>query len=74
MEFFQGGAPRDFSKIFPRGPKVVKFVFFSLETKKITFLLKFSKSKDAHGSNCIQMVIESAASLFLLAHKCICIY
>ena len=40
-----GGALGDFSKIFPGGPKVVKFVFFPLKTKKQPFSLKISKSR-----------------------------
>ena len=45
-DFFQGGGPlRDFSKIFPGGAEVVKFVFSHRKLRKQHFLLKFSKSK-----------------------------
>ena len=42
-----GGAPGDFSKILPGGPKVVKFVFSHLKLKKQPFVLKISKSRGA---------------------------
>jgi len=43
---FSRGGHWGFSKIFPGGAKVVKFVFFPLETKKNNFfLLNFSKSR-----------------------------
>jgi len=49
--YFPGGSLGVFSKIFPGGPKVVKF-FFLLKTKKTTFFannLKFlPPSSDAH--------------------------
>jgi len=32
-----GGAPGDFSKIFPGGAKIGEICFFSLKTKKTTF-------------------------------------
>jgi len=44
-----GGPLRDFSKIFPRGAKVVKFVFSHSKLRKKSFLLKFSKSRGAQG-------------------------
>jgi len=42
--FFPGAALGDFSKIFPEGTKSAK-TSFPLETKRTTFLLKFSKSR-----------------------------
>ena len=43
-KFLQGGPLMDFSKIFLGGQKWLNLIF-PLETKKTTFLLKFSKSK-----------------------------
>jgi len=36
-DFVQGEAPGNFSKIFPGGPKVVKFVFSHLKVRKQPF-------------------------------------
>jgi len=44
-DFFQGGPPEDFSKTFLGGAKSGEICFFPVETKKKTFLLKFSKSR-----------------------------
>jgi len=43
----KGGTLGDFSKIFPGGPKVVKFGFYPSKLKKQPFLLTFSKSRGA---------------------------
>ena len=43
--FFKGGGSREFSKIFPRGPYVVKFEFYSSKRRKQPFLLDILKSK-----------------------------
>jgi len=44
---FSRGGTGGFSKIFPGGPKVVKFVFSHSKLKKQPFLLKISKSRGA---------------------------
>jgi len=45
--FSRGGAVGDFPKIFPEGPKVVKFVFYPSKLKKQPFLLIILKSRGA---------------------------
>ena len=42
-DFFQGGAPGDFSKLFQGGAKYGEICFFSLETKKTTFFVEIFK-------------------------------
>jgi len=47
--FFRGAHWGIFPKFFHRGTKSGEICFFPLKTKKITFLLKISKSKGGQG-------------------------
>jgi len=50
--FFQGGAPGDFSNIFPWGAKSGEICFFPLENKKTTFFAETFKIQGG-GSPCL---------------------